>query len=246
MLVILFGALFLALPILGTTIVLIRTPDQVVVAADSVGTFVAPGGMTKVESVCKVYQIEEQYFVVGNFVNDARNGFGVPVLVRNAWRKGDGAQKNVEAARDAILAEFRSRPLYAREIVQESNKTKYPPDNVITTVVFFGLHEKIPFVRGWAFELNQESGEITATEDACPGPNCPNGVRLFWVGQHANIQKLVAGGFRGAPVDTARSLVQAEIDNHAPGVGGPIDIIEISTGGSRWVQKKESCPIVLN
>ena len=48
-------------------------------------------------------------------------------------------------------------------------------------------------------------------------------------------------GNTGLGLALVRNLVQLEVDAKTPWVGGPVDVLEISGTGSRWLQCKSSC-----
>jgi hypothetical protein len=66
----------------ATTIVVIRTPSEVVIAADSLATIRADAGSSSTESVCKIYQLNSKlFFAVSGLVNDGLTGFSIPDVV---------------------------------------------------------------------------------------------------------------------------------------------------------------------
>jgi hypothetical protein len=61
----------------ATTIVMIRTPNEVVIAADSEGTFEGNAEPKRAESVCKIYQVGEHFFGVAGLVHDPVTKYSV-------------------------------------------------------------------------------------------------------------------------------------------------------------------------
>src|SRR5436309_262000 len=59
----------------GTTIFAIRTPDGVVIAADSLGTFRGGNTPTNTQPVCKIYSVSDIFFGVAGVVRDPVTGF---------------------------------------------------------------------------------------------------------------------------------------------------------------------------
>lgn len=230
----------------GTTIVVIRTPDEVVIAADSAGTIRGDGLSATTESVCKVYELDSRfYFAVSGLVNDPQSGFNIPEIVAAADR--DGGSLAARLARmerevtDAVL----------RELPQLRKRDPKGYEEIVTskgavTVMLAGIDGGSPVATSFSLGLTRSANgmmETSITRDSCPG-NCPSGVRAFWFGEGGAIERLCDGGAMpklGMP-ELARYLVQAEIDARAPNVAGPIDVLRVLSQGPQWVQRKQSCP----
>ena len=77
----------------------------------------------------------------------------------------------------------------------------------------------------------------------CPG-DCPNGVYSFFLGERSAIDRYVVDhgrALRMSPEDGAQFLVKLEIDAGAPGVGGPVDAVRVSSSGAEWLSVKPEC-----
>jgi ATP-dependent protease HslVU (ClpYQ) peptidase subunit len=87
-------------PVFATTIVAIRTPDSVVLAADSRGTF-AGGGET-IRNVCKIHRVGDRFFAVAGLSEDPGRGFSVVNIVRRALQASDGVMNAATSAAEAM------------------------------------------------------------------------------------------------------------------------------------------------
>jgi Proteasome subunit len=230
----------------ATTIVVIRTPDEVVIAADSAATVHEDGGRNVTESVCKIYGLDANlFFAVSGLVNDRLAGFSIPAIV--AFVSGGGGNISAKlaraegAVRDAVLIELprvKARdPVGYADLIHAKGAV---------TVMLAGIEGGVPMAASFSLGLEvspEGSVETTMIRDSCPG-NCPSGTRAFWFGEGAAIDRLRAG--RGLPklpmLELAHYLVQLEIDAGAPSVGEPIDVLRITPNGAVWVQRKLSCP----
>jgi Proteasome subunit len=233
----------------ATTIVVIRTPSEVVIAADSFATIRADAGSSSTESVCKIYQLNSKlFFAVSGLVNDGLTGFSIPDVVASASRIGDGVSAKMDEA------ERRVRAAVLRELprVKERDPAGYAKlihAKGAVTVMFAGIDAGIPAAASFSLGLELSSTgfiEVNVIHDSCPA-NCPSGTRAFWFGEGAVIERLRAtGGLPSLPMpELARYLVQAEIDAGAPSAGGPVDVLRILPGGPVWLRKKQSCPAAL-
>jgi hypothetical protein len=71
-----------------------------------------------------------------------------------------------------------------------------------------------------------------------------SGPRIIYAGQQDRIRTWLRshqdwiGGDNAALV---QKLVQLEVDANTPWVGGPVDVVEITGHGTRWLQSKSAC-----
>lgn len=223
---------------LGTTIVIIWTPNQVVMAADSQGTFT--GGIKR--PVCKIYALNGAFFGVGALVGD--DGFSVPRIIRQLLGGKPVSQTSISAIEEPLRLALAA---YVPS-VQKKDPTQWEKLRTegVSTVVFVGYEAlRGAFVEGRSFRWSDRR-IVDVFKDGCPHENICGQIKVFWLGQHSAIERYITSpNFRMdgmAPIDLARTLVQLEIDGKADGVAGPIDILSITSRGARWVQKKNTCP----
>jgi len=236
-------------PARATTVVIIRTPQEVVIAVDSAATIRGDGLPATTRTVCKIYQADTSlFFAVSGLVNDPQTGFDIPKIVASSSREGDSmAVKLAGVEREVQTALLRELPH-----VKERDPAEYAKlinSKGTVTVALVGIDAGAPAATSFSLGLavsQKGSIETTIISDSCPG-NCSSGVRAFWFGEGDAIDRLrAAGGLPelGMP-ELARYLVQVEIDAGAPSVGGPVDVLRILPGGPVWVQKKQGCPITM-
>jgi hypothetical protein len=236
----------------ATTIVVIRTPQEVVIAADSAATFQGDGRPAGTETVCKIYQVNAGlFFAVSGLVSDSRTGFSIPQIVASGSATGSMAERIARVERAVQAAVLREIPR-----VKERDPAGYATligSKGAVTVMLAGIDSGVPVATSFSLGLAESrkgspkgSIETSILRDSCPG-NCASGVRVFWFGESGAIERLRAAGRMpalGMP-ELARFLVQTEIDAGAPRVGGPVDVLRILPGGLVWVQKKPGCPVTM-
>lgn len=236
-------------PAEATTVVIIRTPQEVVIAADSAATIRGGGLSATRRTVCKIYQADTSlFFAVSGLVNDPQTGFDIPTIVASSSREGDSvAAKLARVEREVQTAVLRELPN-----VKERDPAGYAKlinSKGAVTVALVGVDAGAPVATSFSLGLAlspKGAIETTIIRDSCPG-NCPSGVRAFWFGEGDAIDRLrAAGGLPELDMPAlARYLFQVEIDAGAPSVGGPVDVLRILPGGPIWVQKKPDCPVTM-
>jgi hypothetical protein len=231
----------------ATTIVVIRTPLEVIVATDSQGTFEGNGGPANTKPVCKIYEgTNGTFFAASGIINDPISSFSISDLVmqgsQGSLKISDKAKHVGEVIEKALLKEL--PPLQARDPVGYEKMVK---DKSAVAVVFVGLEGPSPIAVGFSIGLTispQGTIQTHLNTDSCPG-SCPGGTKLFWLGESDLIKKLISEHKMPAmePAALARFLVQVEIDGGVAGVGGPIDVLRITSNGPSWIQRKPGCPL---
>lgn len=236
-----------ALPVAhATTIAGIRTPEQMVIAADSLGT--ARGyRIESTQPVCKIFTVKDTAFAIAGLVKDPVWNFDAENLTADSLRQQN---RLAETANDlverltAMLGSYLERlkkrnPYLYGKLLEEQ-------DGTITSILLSAYEGDQPVAIGMSFRASEETGghvRITATQVSCPG-DCPDGVMYFFLGERRPIERHIAEHGRdhllpassGAPF-----LVQLVIDGGSKQVGPPIDVIVIDGHGVSWPARKEGC-----
>ena len=241
----LLGAFMYGRTAFPTSIVVIRTSDRVVMAADSKGTFVGEGGITA-EQVCKIYRSGTSFFAVAGFANDPVTRFNLSATVVEASKGQEGIAAKIEATVSAV------KPLLDREaVLLRYRRNEYEhltdPQNGGATVVFISVNQGVPVAEGVQFSPHISKANVvrfTIRLDACPG-NCPNGVKVFWAGAHRAIEQFIASSQEHRslpPEDLARDFVHLEVLDDSANVGTPIDSVSMTADGSYRIDSEHNCP----
>jgi hypothetical protein len=231
----------------ATTIVVVRTPVDVSIAADSLGTFSNHVGTVTEGPVCKIYQSGATFLGVAGIDNDPTTKFSVAESALPARRDGWPLSRQMDAAEIALIKALRSEAAYlkAHDPVNFGKLTARDIGGV--QIIFVGLEGGVPSAVGEQLTVSDVGSTISvirASRQQCPGSDCPNGVYTFELGSHAAIDRYLSlqgtRSFSGS--ELAKTLVQLEIDARTPGVGGPIDLLRINAKGPEWIQQKAGCP----
>jgi hypothetical protein len=233
---------------LPTTVVAIRTPTDVFIAADSLAAFLSAAP----QSVCKIYQIGSDFLAVAGIDHDPITQFNVSIAVAKAISGKQGFNNKFAAARKSIIPALRAEMLNLRST--RLNEFEFAKNQGVS-MILAGVEGQVPFAIGQSFKISLgPNGDIGITQSKiqrCPGIECPNGNLLIKMGQMDAIDRYLATlktKEQGDAESFARKLVQLEIDDPEEKklVGAPIDVLRISTKGPDWRTQKAGCPIVVN
>ena len=218
----------------ATSIVASRTLDEVVIGADSLGTF-DNGKSIVTRNVCKIHEHAGLVFAIAGLEVNPPTGFNAPALIAAEAEKGYPISETIRAIESVIKPQLmrelewqqKERPeMYRRRLIDNKE--------LPLSFVLAGLEDGSPVLYARAFKID---GTILRVDS-------PNGEFTLWIGKSAAIERFRAQRKRRvyhSPVEFVRVLVQLEIDDAEPTVAGPIDLVRITRGGTEWVQKKSEC-----
>ncbi|HJU62106.1 MAG TPA: hypothetical protein VJ864_08665 [Candidatus Binatia bacterium] len=243
----------------ATAIALIRTPDEIVAAADSKQTIdVLLPGFVSSRDVCKIHKIRDNfYFATAGYrgVVDPLTGkaagtpqgeiFTVEQAVLRSHKADLSIRENIDIWERSITS-FLSKNLGER---QRNNPEHFKRNFSILSksdVVVFGIERELMVVHHLQFRAQHEPRvTIIATRRMCPG-DCedPAFVPIF-LGEREAMETKYSTETRFSKNDglakNAQALVDAAIAANPKAVGGPIDILRISREKSSWITVKPEC-----
>lgn len=234
-----------------TSIVAIKNTREVVLAADSKVTQVAPDGTITALSLCKISRTESTYFSSAALGLETSTGFDADSIAAEALRNGKTIEKSV-----AIFDSLVEAPLVnALRAAKQQHLMQYYSENLNKTglqIVFVGFEREEP-VLCFAWYTTNDSSPLDLSVTAHFGGTCsPNAktVEATFLGQHEAIDNFLkanptfTNAFRSVPELAARKLVEVEIADKPSEVGPPIDTLIIDSKGARPFKMKPGCPVI--
>lgn len=239
-------AFFLFVPslALATSIVAVRTPRSIIIAADSKPTYRGtPGPPT----VCKIYRTGRLYFAISGLdYDEARHFFPAQIVASNfsdAVPFNRAVARVESAVKAALLAELdtlkSSDPQTFRFTIKGHD---------VTSILLAEVRNGIPRLAAREFQYaDSPSPHLKVNRITCPG-NCPPGNEYVFLGDQAEASQFVKEHRREAlnPLALPESLVSLEAKSHPSDVGPPIVVLRLSSRGARWISNDSACPVVLN
>ena len=230
----------------GSTVVAVRTPEGIVLGADSLMTVSNGGKVVGRKTGCKIHQAGDVVFAsVGVEMYD---DLSVAAAVEQTLG-GDGpfAPKLIEADRVAARV---LREIFTRIRSDSPAAYRQRIGQVVHAVVYATIQSAIPVLVVREFKLEQidaaGNAAITTHVIICPGSDCAaaNGRMVVGAGIHAEVDKLMVG----APVQTTpllawrqqvERLIHAEITAEPDKVGPPISVLELDATGAHWSRGRQ-------
>jgi hypothetical protein len=243
----------------ATAIAFIRTPDEIVVAADSKQTIdVMLPGFVSSRDVCKIHKLRDNFFfaaagyrgvvdpLTGKAADTPRGGiFTVEQAVLRSHKADLSVRENIDLWERSI-ASFLAKNLGERQRNNPEHFKRNFPILSKSDVVFFGIERELMFMHHLQFRAQDEPQvTIIATKRMCPG-DCedPTFVPIF-LGERDAMETKYLTETRFSKNDglakNTQALVDAAIAANPKAVGGPIDILRITREKSSWIMVKPEC-----
>jgi hypothetical protein len=237
---------FLGIPALGsaTTIVVVRTPSDIYLGADSKVTGVRPDGTVYYEAKCKIGQVGKIFFAgAGPYEYDPM-GLNIRLLLIEAQRPGDSVGQTVERF-ETLYADALTRTSRTAQKESPMVYKKYFLNGYVY-LYFFAFEDGIPryFERIFTIQSSNDPVTVGIEQRDCP-PGCPGTEPMIHGIGYADVMDKVSSEVLKTrpPVEVITEVIEASIrEDPDHRSGGPIDILHLNKDGARWVQKKKECP----
>ena len=218
----------------ATSLAVIRTPQEIVIAADSRVTSLSSENSQP--DMCKVRQTGNAIAAFVGLVSYSYS-YGRRAFVFDAVRtvdavldeKGTLAEKAEEIK--ATLGGQLEKVLGTspRAVLDKLN-------GFVLGVVIAGEDEEEPVLKLHYVQFTLgRGGALVSTIFHCPGDACPQGVVRMVAPPTRDLD------FRADGVHWARDYVQSQIDRDLPTIGGPLQLVRITHQGLNWIDLPLVC-----
>jgi hypothetical protein len=217
----------------ATSLAVIRTEKEIVIAADSRVTNLRND--TSLPDVCKVRQTGNAIAAFVGFVSagvsmgrDSYNAMDVVDTVLD--EKGMLAEKAEKI--QAILGSQLKKVLRAVPSAALADLHGF-----VLGVVIAGEDEQEPILKLHYIRFSlAPDGTLQSNLALCPGAGCPNGSSIRIVAPPARNLGPATEGVRWA-----RGYVQSQIARDVPTIGGPLQLVRITHQGLQWMDQPLIC-----
>jgi hypothetical protein len=232
-----------AAPSRATTEIVVRSRYRIVLAADSRAIYGLDGNATE----CKLFEAQDVYATVSGLAHYGRS-YRVTDTIRQGFANPGTFESHVSST--AVILKRRVEDLLA--YLQANDPTQYrilmQPSNYTSDVVQLALAQTVrsqPMLGIIELRRNATGNGLTTRTTICPG-NCKQSTELFYLGYWERIKPYVATPSGPRNVGSAASidrLIRLEIAAHPSEVSAPINILELTGSGARWLQNGGNCSL---
>ena len=227
----------------ATTEIILRSPYRIVLAADSRALY----GDTRAATECKLFAVGEVYATVSGFAHYGRSHY-VTDAIREGFAGDDTFATHVAYTAGAL----RRRVERQLAELQAGNMGEYrslmSPAGISSDFMQLAVAQAVrgqPMLGIVELRRTGVGNRITSSTTICP-ESCSQKPEIFLFGYWERIKPYVASSGQPRSVASAASidrLIRLEIDAHPAEVGGPINILELTGSGARWLQNGGNCSL---
>lgn len=226
----------------GTTEIALRNPHRIVLAADSRAIYGASGSATE----CKLFRVNDVFATVSGLAHYGAS-YRATDAIRDGFARPGTFQQHLTATAfflkarvNTLLTSLQTNRAHAyRYLNQASNGSADLVQLAVAQMV-----NRQPMLG--IIEVRQTGSSLIAAKTmVCPG-NCRPDDAIFYLGYWERIEPYVAASGQPRSIESAASidrLIRMEMRTHPREIGGPINILEITSQGARWLQNGGNCSL---
>jgi len=225
-----------------TTIVVVRTPEEIYIGADSKIMDLRDGSFNA--TACKIRKIDDLFFAFAGFPDIPGSQPDVVEIIQEACGRGDSIHEKVTAF-DEIIVRTWSQEI--RELKEERPELyrRNLRGKTLLQIAFAGIARRKPvfYMRYLRAVEQRDSPSIVLQKKRCPG-NCSEGTAYAFLGHTGALKEHMAGGtdiWDAGYAEGIRRLITLQMEAEPEHVGPPIDILRLDRTGAEWIQKKPEC-----
>ena len=227
----------------ATTEIILRSPYRIVLAVDSRALY----GQNRPATECKLFEVGDVFATVSGFAH-----YGGSYHVSDAIREGfarNGAFAS-HVANTAVALQRKVEKQLAD--LQARNTSEYrslmSPASDSSDFIQLAVAQIVrgqPMLGIVGLRRTGSGNRFTSSTTICPG-SCSQKPEIFFFGYWERIKPYVASSGQPRSVASAASLdrlIRLEIGAHPAEVSGPINILELTGSGARWLQNGGNCSL---
>ncbi|MBW1771982.1 MAG: hypothetical protein JRJ51_04045 [Deltaproteobacteria bacterium] len=226
-----------------TTIVVVRTPTEIYIGADSKITDIRNESITS--TACKIRQVDDLFFAFSGLPKIPGVESDLMEIIEEASRGGGTIAEKIEEFDDIIVDEW-SKGLQALKEERPQFYKEELKGKIVLQVAFAGIQNRKPVFFMMHLKAVERDGfpAIAISKKSCPG-DCQQGKVIAYLGHTGALNRYMSDRsnvWKAGYVQGIRELITLQIEAQPEHVGPPIDILHINRRGAEWVQIKSECP----
>lgn len=231
---------FLLVPsVYATSIVILVTPDYILMAADSRRTFLdAQSNVTSRQSVCKIRKAGDYCFALTGLVASEATNYSADSIVSKYLKNTTNYDSTINSIttdiKKALQKEFIHQQKHQPKAFQKTKASK----SHLLEMVILSIQNNKPRLQIIGFELSDEEQiHITDYTASCPG-DCPAVQNQFYfLGEYKGIEKYLSTEQRPAHPETLlEQLITVQSQTTPQSVGTPINMVKLTADGLEWIK----------
>ena len=237
-----FAASVATATVQATSLAVIRTPNQVIIAGDSL--LVWYGGDRRPQLTCKLDARDDVIFGMAGLVVSHENDFDVRQLL-HAVLKTPGTLEERTVVLERLVQGRLLGTLTRIQMELPRLFAEQLSSGFVLNVTLAAVRDGVAYLemRDFYAEVGPNGAiELRISRVSCPR-ECPRQTEVFGVGETtammAHLSQLPA--LPDALPELAQQMVQLEITDRPALVGPPVDMVRAHPSGIEWIHRKPAC-----
>jgi hypothetical protein len=232
-------------PLFGTAIIVVRTTDHIIAAADSKAIVDRYPDWKPVETTtCKLQKLDDSvYFATAGFQFDATGTFDLAMAIRKFHKTSASVSQTVAASEPFIKSSFREALTRQKREHAENFQKNFSRYSVVDFVLFGIDHgSTVVYTRRLRAQDDFLGLSVTVYPENLSAP-LREPRQITMIGEFAALKAYVKGPgsfTRLTDIEIAKNAVSAAISNTQT-AGPPIDILRLDRQGPSWIEVKNEC-----
>lgn len=227
----------------GTTVVVYRSRNRIVIAADTLLLVKKADGYQRLRA-CKIRRSRDIYFAAAGFTKNSAAGYSAYGFAERAAGESFGVAEAAERFERLGLKPFETIVRRYKDKSPEFYRTQIKRKPEPLQVVFMGVDRGVPAFALITFTTSESRGVVSVASHikVCPGSECPTGETVTILGENAAADQATRelSFFRETERDPPAMLhrlmvIEAAADPSR--VAAPFDILTLSSRGSVWYER---------
>lgn len=231
--------LFLAHASYATSIVILVTPDYILMGADSKRMIIDDNSSKTInQSVCKIRNVGPYCYALAGFVASQSTFFSADSIVQRYLNKDMEYQTAIASITKAIKKGLRKELRYQRKHQPQLFKKMIDSKEHLLEIAILSVQNNAPHVQIIGFEWSNENRiEVKDYTAACPG-DCPDKQAQFYLlGEYSGMEKYLDEKTNPSdPVALIKDLITMQSHATPTSVGVPVNMIKYTTSGVEWIK----------
>jgi hypothetical protein len=226
----------------ATTLAVIRTHNQVIIAGDSL--LVWYGGDRRSQLTCKLDVRDDVVFAMAGLVVSPENDFDVQQLMHLVL-KTPGTLEERTVVLERLVQGRLLGTLTRIQMELPGLFAKQLASGFVLNVTLAAVRDGVAYLEMRDFYAEvapDQSIRLRVNRVSCPR-ECPRPTEVFGVGETAAMMKYLGGlpELPDALPALAEQMVEMEIADRPALVGPPVDIVRAGESGIEWLHRKPAC-----
>lgn len=233
-----FALLVLLQPAFATSIVILITPDYILLGTDSRRTITDYDTNKSTHlSTCKIRNFGEYCYVMAGLIASENPNYSADSIVLKTLASNKNYEVAINTIKVAITAALKAELKNRRKTHPTSFAEIIASKEPILELAILRMKDGKPFVEITGFQISNKKTLAIKTYMSSASPNASlKENKMYMLGQYSGMEAYLKETQTSDPVSLIDQMISIQSQTTPSTVAKPINIIKYSTSGVEWLQ----------